>query len=252
MSELSKRFNKSKRWVATKLREYKNKPLKIKPREVVLVIDAFYHGSLGVLVFRDPHKGENLHWRELLNKESVSDYLSGIKHLQDKGFCIKAITIDGKPGVKQAVESLFGIPVQMCQFHQVQIVTRYLTRRPKLQASKELRSIALKLKDSKEKEFKEELYKWHKKWKDFLNEKTINPETGRSHYTHKRLRSAYFSLKRNLDNLFVFEKYPSLNIPKTTNALEAIFSHIKTPLRIHRGLSYENKKKLIGFLLRRF
>ena len=55
------------------------------------------------------------------------------------------------------MESLFDIPVQMCQFHQVQIVTRYLTRRPKPQASKELRSIVLKLKSLTEKAFKEEL-----------------------------------------------------------------------------------------------
>ena len=96
VSDIAKRFNKSKIWVASKLREYENKPLKIKAREAVLVIDAFYHGSLGVLVFRDPRKGENLHWRELSNKESVSDYLSGIKHLQNTGFTIQAITIDVK------------------------------------------------------------------------------------------------------------------------------------------------------------
>jgi len=36
---------------------------------------------------------------------------------------------------------------------------------------------------------------WFTKWESFLNERTTNPETGKYHYTHKRLRSAYRSLK---------------------------------------------------------
>jgi hypothetical protein len=34
-----------------------------------------------------------------------------------------------------------GIPIQMCQFHQKQIITRYLTGSPKLQAGIELQKI---------------------------------------------------------------------------------------------------------------
>ena len=39
----------------------------------------------------------------------------------------------------------------------------------------------------------------------FLSERSVNRETGRSHYTHKKLRSAYHSLKRHLPWLFTFE-----------------------------------------------
>ena len=47
---------------------------------------------------------------------------------------------------------------------------------------------------------------WFRQHEEFLNERTINEETGSSsHYTHKTLRSAYLSLKRNLDYLFTFE-----------------------------------------------
>jgi hypothetical protein len=42
------------------------------------------------------------------------------------------------------------IPIQTCQFHQVKIVTKYLTRRPKTEAGQKLREIALCLKDSNE------------------------------------------------------------------------------------------------------
>ncbi len=46
--------------------------------------------------------------------------------------------------------------------------------------------------------FEGELVNWFINWKDFLNERTINIETRKTFYTHKRLRSAYRSLKNNL------------------------------------------------------
>lgn len=50
----------------------------------------------------------------------------------EQGFIIQDVTIDGKIVVAKA----FGdIPVLMCQFHQIAIIKRYLTSRPKLEAS---------------------------------------------------------------------------------------------------------------------
>jgi len=37
--------------------------------------------------------------------------------------------------------------------------------------------------------FKGGLELWHIKWKPFLNERSISLKTGKSYYTHKRLRS---------------------------------------------------------------
>lgn len=34
-------------------------------------------------------------------------------------------------------------------------------------------------------------------WHDYYEERMINPETGKSHYTHRRLRSALRSLMTN-------------------------------------------------------
>jgi hypothetical protein len=44
---------------------------------------------------------------------------------------------------------------------------------------------------------------WHKRHREFIKEKTYNIETGKWHYTHRRLRSAYRSLKTNLPYLFL-------------------------------------------------
>ncbi|ASP17177.1 hypothetical protein CGZ77_05155 [Neisseria sp. KEM232] len=63
----------------------------------------------------------------------------------------------------------------------------------------------------------------------------------RTFLTHKQLRSAYFNLKRNLAYLFVFEQYPDLNIPNTTNLLDGMFAGLKRHLACHNGMSKENK-----------
>ena len=76
--------------------------------------------------------------------------------------------------------------------------------------------------------------------------KTYNLKTGKWNYTHKRLRSAYRSLKTNLSYLFTYKNYLELNIPNTTNSLDGgLFSPMKMLLKIHRGIGIEMKKKLI-------
>ena len=67
-------------------------------------------------------------------------------------------------------------------------------------------------------QFESALNGWFERHKSFLNERSLHVKTGKSHYTHKRLRSAYNSLKRNLNYLFAFERFAELNIPKTTVA----------------------------------
>lgn len=226
---------------------YRNPPHHPYARKVVVVADAmFMREQFGVLVLRDPHEKENLYWREI-QIETVSSYRDAIASLQERGFTIEALVVDGKRGVKEAFSD---IPIQMCHFHQVKTVTRYITKNPKLPASIELRRIVLTLKDSNEEAFTEKLQQWYEKWGDFLKERTVDTVTGKTQFTHRRLRSAYFSLKKNLPYLFTFEKHPDLHIPKTTNSLEGLFSHIKTSFRVHRGLSREKKRILIGVLLR--
>ena len=207
----------------------------------------FFGRYWGVVVMRDPHRRENLYWDEITT-ESPSVYQQGTYDLSQRGFTIQALVIDGRKGVREAFP---GLPIQMCQFHQVRIVTRYLTLNPILVAGQELRAVTLTLSSSTEVEFTARLNNWHQKWHEFLKEKTVDPEIKRWYYTHRRLRSACFSLRRNLPYLFTYERYPDLRIPQTTNCLEGIFSHTKTAMRIHRGLIEKRKRKLIDFLLRR-
>lgn len=178
--------------------------------------------------------------------ETISDYQLGIDWLKSKGYKIVGIVCDGKRGMFQA----FGdIPVQMCQFHQLAIVTRYITKKPRLTAGKELKPLAMLLTKTDKESFTGALEEWHKQWKGFLAERTINPETGKWHYTHKRLRSAYRSLKSNLPWLFTWYDHPELDMPNTNNSLEGVFSNVKNKLRVHAGLKKFRKQKLIDELL---
>lgn len=222
-------------------------PRLIEVGDVVVVMDTTYFGKIfGVMVFRCPHRHKNLLWK-FLHYETIAEYIAGVQELQDNGWNVVGIVCDARRGLVQAFPD---VPVQMCQFHQVQIILRYITRKPKLEAGKELKELVLLLKKTDEASFRYWLKLWHKKWSNFLNEKTINPITGRWHYTHRRLRSAYRSLETNLPWLFTFEKYPDLNISNTTNSLEGTFTHIKAKISVHSGLRIDRKQRLIQELLR--
>lgn len=248
VEQLARMYHQSERWIRTQLDAYNLPPYAPAPRPVVIVADAMFFGrSWGVIVMRDPHQKQNLYWEEI-NTESPSVYQQGAACLVRHGFTLTALVIDGRKGVREAFP---GVPIQMCQFHQIRIVTRYLTLRPHLEAGQALRTIALSLTKRTEEAFTGLLNDWYAQWSEFLKERTVDADTRRWHYTHRRLRSAYFSLQRNLPYLFTYERYPNLNIPNTTNCLEGTFSHTKTAMRVHRGLTKKRKRKLIDVILRK-
>lgn len=197
------------------------------------------------MLFKDAITKENL-LKYYVKIETNRKYIEGIETLKTQGFSIRAIVCDGRKGLMQS----FGdIPVQMCQFHQAAIIRRYLTKNPKLKAAQELMEVVDLMKQTDKETFVGMLHLWLDKWTDFLNERTINTVTNKSFYTHKRLRSAYRSLRNNLNRLFTWYEYIELKIPNTTNAIDGHFADLKNKLRNHNGLSKERKRKFIdGFL----
>jgi len=207
-----------------------------------VVMDTTYFGrGFGVMVFKNSIDGAIL-LKKYVKSETVRDYVDGVAEITRRGIRVQSVICDGRRGVLKAFPD---IPVQTCQFHQVKTVTKHLTKKPKLEAAKELRDISLRLKDSTESKFTDMLDEWHSKWKKVLDERSANPETGKTAYTHKRLRSAYRSLRDNMSNLFEFERHKELDIPRTTNCLDGQFSDLKNKLRNHNGLTDDRKKKLI-------
>jgi hypothetical protein len=221
-----------------------------RPRVIHLVVDATYFGTKetrlwGVLVFRDEREKENLWWK-FIDEEKIYHYREGRDHLVSLGYTILSVTCDGFSGLPELFSP---IPVQFCHFHQAQIVRRYTTQNPKIEAGHTLLELVKTLTFTTEMVFAHRLTIFINRYRDFLNEKTTNPLTGETFPTHKKLRSAVRSLQIHLHMLFTFERFPLLHIPTTTNSLESHFSHIKDVVRIHRGLSLPLKQKMIHTIL---
>ena len=114
--------------------------------------------GFGVMVFRDSISGQFL-YEQYVKHETNQLYLDGIKEISGRGISVQAIICDGRKGL---VHSFSDIPVQMCQFHQVQTVTKYLTRKPKSECAVELRKLALQLSRLDESSFCRGLEQWYK------------------------------------------------------------------------------------------
>lgn len=205
-------------------------------------MDTTYFGrDFGVMVFKST-EGHHLYWR-FVKYETIGGYVEGINYIRSQGINIKAIVCDGRKGLFNALKEY---PIQMCQFHQTVIVTRYITRKPKVQASIELKTIMNLLPQTDKESFFGALDEWYNKWGSYINERAINPETGKSRYVHRRLRSAYRSLERNKQYLFTWYENMDLNLPNTNNQLEGTFTDLKNKLRNHNGLSRKRKEKFIN------
>lgn len=217
----------------------------IVPQQVVLVIDAFFwRRGDGVMVFRAANLKRNLLWFPVAS-ENVNHYLYGVGLLQQAGWQVTGFTVDGRKGVITALESI--APVQYCQFHQKQTVRQYLTKRPKHQAAQELKVIADLLAVTDRQSFETWLQAWYDQQQDLLKERTYH-ESGKWSYTHRRLRSTYFSLKHHLPWLFTYHEHAQL--PNTTNTLDGSISHLRTLHRVHRGAQLRRKHNLTDTFLR--
>ncbi len=245
--QLAQKYNCSIRTIQRKIDLYEPIYSRRFAKEVVVLMDTTYWGrNFGVMLFKDAISKDNL-LKYYVKTESNKLYRKGIEELESAGYTINAIVCDGRKGLLMSFRK---IPVQMCQFHQAAIIRRYLTKNPRMPASIELKDIVNLMTDTDKNSFKGALDEWVNKWKVFLEERTVNQETGKSYYTHKRLRSAYRSLKTNLNWLFTWYDYPELNIPNTTNAIEGHFADLKNKLRNHNGLSLNRKKKFIDEFLK--
>lgn len=215
------------------------------PGPIFLVIDAYYRNREdGTIVCRAENLQRNLYWRHV-PYETIDDYLEGVVLLLEAGWTILGITVDGRRGVLQTLSAY--APVQHCHFHQLAIVTRYLTKNPKLEAGVILRAIALTLPKTNHRQLACRLELWHAKYQSLLKERTYHPH-GKWSYTHKRLRSCYYSLVRNLPYLFTYQEHSGM--PNTTNSLDGSISHLRTLHRVHRGLSLRRRCKVTEEVLR--
>lgn len=117
---------------------------------------------------------------------------------------------------------------------------------PRLEAGKDLQKIMYNLTSTTQTIFTRKLNEWYKKYKDFLAERTINPDTLKESFTHQKLVSAYKSLRTNLPYLFTYKNHKAYKIHNTTNAIDGgVFSPMKKLLKIHAGYDKSLMLKIV-------
>lgn len=211
----------------------------------VVHLDATYFGrNAGVLLALESGTGRLLYMQHIAH-EHISDYEDAINHIVSTGYQVQGVVIDG---LQKLFTVLAEYKIQMCQFHMVAIIRRKLTKNPQLEAGKELLDLAYRMKVLRGDAFAYEFGTWKRKWYDFLKEKTTNELTGRTIFTHQRLRSAMISISTYLPFLFTYEEVEGM--PNTNNMIEGTFTDMKKALRNHPGMNEENRKRMMnGFFL---
>lgn len=207
-------------------------------------LDATYWGrGSGILVGLDGETGMVL-YLEFIRNETTADYVAAVESIKARGYDIRGLIIDGK---KSLFSAFHGHNIQMCQFHMMQIVRRYITLNPRLMAAQALRRLMLTLTNADEATFKQAYESWKKEWHNTLYHRSYL-KSGRTQFTHKRLRSAMLSIDFYLPYLLTFQSV--LGMPNTNNKIEGKFTDLKKNLNNHSGMSEENRKRFIcGFFL---
>lgn len=244
-SELAEKHWLSIKTIQTKLDQFEFIEPKIRPTKIILLMDTTYFWEFWIMAFKDYISKKIISYR-IVKNENNTDYKAWVKQLQEEWWIIKAIVCDWR---KWLLTWFPNIPTQMCNFHQVAIIRRYITKRPKLEPNKALKWITELLVHTDKETFSYYLELYWIIYKDFLNERALWKD-GKMHYIHKRTRSAYKSLQNNLKYLFTWYDYLWIvDIPNTTNWLEWLFWNIKPKVVLHRWLKKERKIKLILSLL---
>jgi hypothetical protein len=192
----------------------------------------------------------------LLYRFSSNEYYREIKedleNLKKLGIDIAAVTCDGKKAILKAVEKVYpAATIQRCMVHVQRMVRLWLTRRPKLQASKELRYLVGLLHHIQgvveQHMWITSFEQWYKRHQAVIEEKALHRPTGRWWYKHRPLRRSAVMVKKALSDMFHFVGDKA--IPKTTNALDSYFGHLKLNLNVHRGLSKKHREAFMLWYL---
>ena len=241
-----------KRYFYDYLKEYPT--WHIRPAEKVnLLIDGTYFTNKVCLVLYQDNNVKATQLYRLTDGEWEEEIIEDLNNLIELGIRIESVTCDGARSIIKAVRKCAPeAVVRRCTVHIQRECLVWLTRNPKSEAGRELRSIVCRLNSILNHEQWGELVvsliRWDKRWHDYLNQKTMpDDDSRRGWFTHKMVRKSFVHIRRALPNLFHYLDNP--DIPKSTNALESFFGHLKTNLRLHRGLSRDHFKNYVKWFL---
>ena len=223
-----------------------------KREKVNLMIDGTYFANkICLLLYRDYNIKMTILYR-LTDREALRDLKEDLRAIKNVGIEIESVTCDGAANIIKAVREVCPEAIiQRCTFHIVNEICTWLTKKPKSDAARELRHLAVILSQVnthyEAQCWIREFIDWENKYHDYITEKSIDEVTGRWWYTHKMLHRSSTHIKRAIPFMFNYTRYSG--IPKTSNSIESFFGHLKDHLRLHRGLSNEHFKEFVKWYL---
>ena len=210
-------------------------------RQGYVHIDVTYWGhNDGLMLALDAQSGDVL-YLSFIKHETLQDYRDAVQAIEEAGYRIQGIIIDGTPCLFAEFQRF---PIQMCRFHMLQIIKRYLTKKPKMNAAKELLQLCRNMITMPKDIFVAQYEEWKNRWHDFLNKRTVHRD-GKSYFLHRRVRSAMHRLDFYVPYLFTFQRPDCMGMPNTNNKIEGVFSDLKHHLNNHNGLTFEHRKQFI-------
>ncbi len=219
---------------------------------VHLLIDGTYFPNDMCLILYYDHDIRHVQLYRTSNQEKFREIYQDLQALKLLGVQVYSVTCDGHKSIIKAVTKVYpNTIIQRCIVHVKRQCGRYLSKRPMLEASKELLRIVNKLTAVKTIEecslWLLSIHDWYQQYKDFLFEESFNEQRNEYRKTHEKLYSAYTHLHEAIPYLFCY--IDDHEIPATTNRLESFFKHLKEKLLLHSGLRLEAKRGFIKWYL---
>lgn len=243
VNELAERFSVSPSTIKRRLRnvtgEWEQPPL---GGSGFVHLDATYWGrNSGLLLAMDSRTGQVL-YLSFIRHECANDYMEAVESIERRGYTIRGLVIDG---TKSLFKLFAGRRIQMCQFHMMQIIRRYIRNSPRLLAARELKELVAGLCRSDRDTFSASFNAWKEKWRETIGYR-VECKDGKRRYRHGRLRSAMHSLEYYLPFLFTFQEKDCCGMPNTNNKIEGTFTDLKKNLNTHSGMGEANRKRFVS------
>lgn len=153
----------------------------------------------------------------ITRSETLRDLKADLKAIHDVGIQIESVTCDGAPNIIKAVREVCPEAIlQRCTVHVAREIETWITRKPQTVAAQELLEL-VHLLNGVQTHDEAQLWirafvDWHRQHEPFINEKTVDEESGRWWFTHKMLHRSVSHIKRAIPDLFSYTRYP--NVPK--------------------------------------
>jgi len=219
---------------------------------IYLLIDGtYYSDDHCLIVYRAENLKRTIFYR-FTTHEDDDEIASDLLNIRDLGYNVIGITTDGGDNIVRAVQYVFPhVPRQRCVVHVQRECIASITQRPRYPETRLFKSLVEQLsivRTTNDKLWWLNQYNlWVEENEEYVFQKGIVSYSHKEYYIHNDLRKAYIHLKRALPYLFTYIDYPGF--PKTTNALEAFFGHIKDQIRLHRGLAESRIDNFIKWFL---